>query len=107
MRTRTLDVLAGNPYNGGMSSPRDHTRSYFLTRLADELEARGMDAALRTYPAVLRVTTPGLMLSETIDCTAIGDGTRWCFRWSWGDVLHDADDPATAADKVVRVLASR
>lgn len=100
-------MRVGTPYNGVMSSPPDHTRSYFLTRLADELEARGMEAALRTYPAVLRVTTPGMMLSETIDCTAVGDGTRWCFRWSWGDVLHDADEPAAAADKVVRVLASR
>lgn len=85
----------------------DHTRSYFLTRLADELQARGMDAAVRAYPAVLRVSSPGMPLTETIDCAAVGDGTRWCFRWSWGDVLHDADDPATAADKVVRVLALR
>lgn len=66
-----------------------------------------MDAALRTYPAVLRVSGPGTTLSETIDCAAVGDGTHWCFRWSWGDVLHDADDPAAAAEKVARVLATR
>ena len=50
------------------------------------------------------------MLAESIGCTPGTDDRghlRWYYRWSWGEVLHDTDDPSAAAAKIAEVLASR
>jgi hypothetical protein len=84
--------------------PREHTRTYFLGKLARELELRGLECALRASPPSLKVTDPETtMFSETVDCVALTDG--WVYRWSWGEVLSSAEDPATAADRIVKVFA--
>jgi hypothetical protein len=87
------------------TGPREHTRTYFLGKLAEELEQRGLRAALRRDPPLLKVTGPtASLLSETVDCVALPDG--WFYRWSWGDVVASADDPAEAADVIARVLTA-
>jgi hypothetical protein len=57
------------------------------------------------------VFIPGAsMLAESIDCTpGTDDHGRlcWFYRWSWGEVLHAAEDPPGAAAKIAEVLASR
>ncbi len=30
----------------------------------------------------------------------------WFHRWSWGEVVESADDPAAAADRVVKVFTT-
>ncbi len=90
----------------------DHVRSYHLHRLATALDSRGFHAAMRTtYPAMLHVFIPGAaMLAESIGCTPDtdpGGRLRWYYRWSWGEILHDADDPPGAAAKIAEVLAAR
>jgi hypothetical protein len=50
------------------------------------------------------------MLAESIDCIPANDPEgrlRWYYRWSWGEVLHDTEDPSAAAEKIVEVLAAR
>jgi hypothetical protein len=50
------------------------------------------------------------MLAESIDCMpGTDDDGRlyWYYRWSWGEVLHDASDPPGAAAKIAEVLAAR
>lgn len=90
----------------------DHARTYHLHRLATALDGKGLAATVKTaYPAVLHVFVPGAtMLAESIDCLPANDPDgrlRWYYRWSWGEVLHDTDDPSGAADKVAGVLAAR
>ena len=90
----------------------DHARSYFLYRLATELDGHGFPATIKTtYPAALHVYIPGAtMLAESIDCTPGTDGKgrlRWYYRWSWGELLHDTEDPSAAAAKIAEVLSSR
>jgi hypothetical protein len=88
------------------ATPREHTRTYFLGKLAVELERHGLTATLRADPPALRISDPGTaLLAETVDCVHLPDG--WFYRWSWGDVVATADDPALAATKIVRVLAGR
>jgi hypothetical protein len=64
-----------------------------------------------TYPAALHIFIPGAtMLAESIDCTPGTDGMgrlRWYYRWSWGELLHDTEDPSAAAAKIAEVLSSR
>jgi hypothetical protein len=91
---------------------RDHARSYFLQRLANELDTQGFHASVKTsYPAALHVFIPGAsMLAECIDCIPGTDSNGrlcWFYRWSWGEVLHDTDDPPGAAAKIAEVLAAR
>jgi hypothetical protein len=91
---------------------RDHARSYYLHRLANALDTEGFHATVKTsYPAALHVFMPGAaMLAESIDCVPeTGDDgrLRWYYRWSWGEVLHDAADPPAAAAKIAEVLAAR
>jgi hypothetical protein len=91
---------------------RDHARSYHLHRLATALYSEGFDATVKTsYPAALHVFMPGAeMLAESIDCVPGTDDDgrlRWYYRWSWGEVLHDAADPPGAAAKIAEVLAAR
>ena len=90
----------------------DHARTYHLHRLATALDSRGLPATVKTtYPAALHVFMPGAtMLAESIDCIRANDGEgrlRWYYRWSWGEVLHDTEDPSGAAEKIVEVLAAR
>lgn len=90
----------------------DHVRSYHLHRLATALDTVGFHATVKTsYPAALHVAVPGAsMLAESIDCTpGTDDDGRlcWYYRWSWGEVLHDAEDPPGAAAKIAEVLAAR
>lgn len=90
----------------------DHARTYHLHRLATALDVRGLPATVKTtYPALLHVFMPGAtMLAESIDCIPANDGDgrlRWYYRWSWGELLHDTDDPTAAADKIADVLATR
>jgi hypothetical protein len=91
---------------------RDHARTYHLHRLATALDTQGLHATVKTsYPAALHIFAPGAtMLAESIGCTPGTDDRghlRWYYRWSWGEVLHDADDPSAAAAKIAEVLASR
>jgi hypothetical protein len=94
------------------AAARDHARTYHLHKLATALDGRGFHAAVKTtYPPALHIFIPGAaMLAETIDCipTAGDDGRlRWFYRWSWGDLLHNTDDPDAAAEKIAEVLAAR
>jgi hypothetical protein len=91
---------------------RDHVRSYHLHQLATALDSQGFHSAMKTsYPAALHVFIPGAaMLAESIDCvpdTGSDGRLRWLYRWSWGEVLHDAADPPGAAAKIAEVLAAR
>ncbi|SDL04828.1 hypothetical protein SAMN05421869_121160 [Nonomuraea jiangxiensis] len=87
-------------------TPREHTRTYFLGKLATELERRGLTATLRPYPPVLRISDPDtVMLAETVDCVPLSEG--WFYRWSWGELVGLADDPALAAERIVHVLTAR
>jgi hypothetical protein len=93
-------------------SARDHARSYYLHRLAAALDTQGFHATVRTtYPAALHVYMPGASLrAESSDCMpGTDDAGRlfWFYRWSWGEVLHDASDPPGAAAKIAGVLAAR
>jgi hypothetical protein len=95
-----------------LDGTRDHARSYYLHRLATALDTKGLHASVKTtYPAMLHIFIPGAtMLAESIDCTPGTDGMgrlRWYYRWSWGELLHDADDPSAAAAKIAEVLSSR
>ncbi|MFI7695094.1 hypothetical protein ACIBQ6_38925 [Nonomuraea sp. NPDC049655] len=85
--------------------PREHTRTYYLGKLAAELEQRGLTATLRANPPALRISDPDTaLLAETIDCVPLPEG--WFYRWSWGELVGLADDPALAAGRIVRVLAA-
>ncbi|MEV0234897.1 hypothetical protein [Nonomuraea sp. NPDC050786] len=87
------------------ATPREHTRTYYLGKLATELEQRGLTATLRSYPPALRISDPEtetVMLAETIDCVPMPEG--WFYRWSWGELVAAADDPAVAAERILRVL---
>ncbi|GIH65481.1 MULTISPECIES: hypothetical protein [Microbispora] len=85
--------------------PREHTRTYFLGKLARELELRGLEASLRPDPPSLKVRDPDAALfTETVDCVAMSDG--WFYRWSWGDVVESAEEPALAADRIVKVFTT-
>jgi len=89
----------------------DHARTYHLHRLATALDSRGLPATVKTaYPAVLHVFMPGAtMLAEKIDCIPANDlegRLRWYYRWSWGEVLHDTEDPSAAAKKIADVLGA-
>ena len=91
---------------------RDHARTYHLHRLATALDTQGLHATVKTtYPAALHIFAPGAtMLAESIGCTPGTDDRghlRWYYRWSWGEVLHDADDPSAAAAKIAEVLSAR
>lgn len=95
-----------------MDRARDHARAYYLHRLADALDTRGLHTTVKTtYPAALHIFMPGAsMLAESIGCTPdTGDDgrLRWNYRWSWGEVLHDADDPSAAAAKIAEVMSAR
>lgn len=82
---------------------REHTRTYFLGKLARELEFRGLDATLRADPPSLRVGDPGArLLTETVDCVPVAEG--WYYRWSWGEVVESTTNPAEAADRIARIL---
>ncbi|MEO3885038.1 hypothetical protein [Nonomuraea sp. B5E05] len=88
------------------AKPREHTRTYFLAKLAEELEQRGLTATLRSYPPALRISDPDtILLAETVDCVPLSEG--WFYRWSWGELVGLADDPALAAERIVHVLAAR
>ncbi|WP_327091778.1 hypothetical protein OIE66_14460 [Nonomuraea sp. NBC_01738] len=80
---------------------REHTRTYFLAKLATELEFRGLSAFLRDDPPSLRVGGPGL-LTETVDCVPVEAG--WFYRWSWGEVVESTTNPAEAADRIAMIL---
>jgi len=85
------------------ATPREHTRTYFLAKLASELERHGLTAILRANPPALRISVPdAAMLAETVDCVPLPDG--WFYRWSWGELVGLADDPVVAAERILRVL---
>jgi hypothetical protein len=95
-----------------VNGARDHARTYHLHRLAAALDSTGLHTKVRTtFPPTLHVFIPGAtMLTESIACTPdTGDDgrLRWYYRWSWGEVLHDADDPSAAAAKIADVLSAR
>lgn len=86
--------------------PREHTRTYFLGKLAVELERHGLTAILRADPPALRISDPDTaLLAETVDCVPLQGG--WFYRWSWGELVGVADDPTLAAARIVHVLARR
>jgi hypothetical protein len=95
-----------------VNGTRDHARTYHLHRLAAALDTEGLHATVRsTYPPALHVFIPGAaMLAESIVCTPATDEAgrlRWHYRWSWGELLHDAEDPQAAAAKIAGVLSAR
>jgi hypothetical protein len=45
------------------------------------------------------------MLAETVDCVPLSEG--WFYRWSWGELVGQTDDPALAAQRIMHVLAAR
>jgi hypothetical protein len=95
-----------------LERPRDHARSYHLHRLSTALDTRGLHSTVQTtYPAALHIFTPGAtMLAESIDCIPGTDDSgrlHWYYRWSWGELLHDVDDPSAAAAKIAEVLSAR
>jgi hypothetical protein len=101
-----------NKVEAMQAAARDHARTYHLHKLATALDGHGFHAAVKTtYPPALHIFIPGAaMLAETIDCipTAGDDGRlRWFYRWSWGDLLHNTDEPDAAAAKIADVLAAR
>ena len=75
-----------------------------LAHLADELGARGYEAALiaaegrRPSLAVRNPAAP--MLAENV----VADSDR--YWWSWADKIAPLTDVAAAADRVARVLAA-
>ncbi|HEV2371700.1 MAG TPA: hypothetical protein VGS19_05965 [Streptosporangiaceae bacterium] len=80
--------------------------------MATALDRQGLHATVNTsYPAALHIFAPGAtMLAESIRCTPGTDDLgrlRWFYRWSWGEVLHDTEDPKAAAAKIALVLAAR
>jgi hypothetical protein len=86
-----------------LDGTRDHARTYHLHRLATALDTEGFHATVKsTYPAALHVFIPGATAG-----TDQGGRLRWYYRWSWGELLHDTDDPGGAAAKVAEVLAAR
>ncbi|GAA3095072.1 hypothetical protein AB0K18_49045 [Nonomuraea sp. NPDC049421] len=88
------------------ATPREHTRTYYLGKLATELEQRGLTALLRSDPPALRISHPdAALMAETVDCAALSEG--WFYRWSWGELVGLADDPALAAERIAHVLATR
>lgn len=84
----------------------------YLEQLVARLDAQGLVAHVirtRSGTTFLQVINPeAANLSEAVTCApappAISGATDWYFWWSWGERMHHAEDPAGAADKVVRVL---
>ena len=61
------------------ATPREHTRTYFLGKLAVELERHGLTMTLRADPPALRISHPDTaLLAETVDCVPLPDG--WFYR---------------------------
>ncbi|HZB30467.1 MAG TPA: hypothetical protein VE465_09905 [Streptosporangiaceae bacterium] len=79
-----------------------------LDRLVRELGARGLVADVvktRSGPAFLRVVNPeATSLSEIVTCAPAPDSAEHFFWWSWGELMHQVDDPRGAARKLARVL---
>jgi hypothetical protein len=89
----------------------DQRRLGYLEGLVHELGQRGLVARVvrsRSGPAFCRVVNPeAASMSENVMCApAPGspDQRSWYFWWSWGEPMHDVDDPCGAAVKVARVL---
>jgi hypothetical protein len=82
-----------------------------LERLVRELDARGLIASVvktRSGPTFLRVVNPeATSLSEIVTCAPAPDSAEHYFWWSWGELLHQVDDPSGAAGKLARVLEPR
>jgi hypothetical protein len=92
----------------------DERRVGYLERLVHELDARGLVARVirsRSGPAFCRVVNPeAASLSENVMCApapGVLEQPPWLFWWSWGEPLHDVDDPGGAAVKVARVLKAQ
>ncbi|MDF5758755.1 hypothetical protein [Spongiactinospora sp. TRM90649] len=83
-----------------------------LERLVSELDAHGLLARVVRTPAgraFVRVINPAATsLAENVTCrqVTVPDQLDWYYWWSWGELMHRADDPAGAATKVARVLAA-
>ncbi|MDH2429736.1 hypothetical protein [Sphaerisporangium sp. TRM90804] len=79
-----------------------------LERLVDELDARGLHARLvhtQSGRAFVRVINPNATsLAENVTCRP--QAVPAYYWWSWGERMHQVDDPAGAATKVARVLAA-
>jgi hypothetical protein len=84
------------------------TRHDHLDQLVRELGARGLVASVvktRSGPAFLRVVNPeATSLSEIVTCAPAPDSAEHFFWWSWGELMHQVDDPRGAAKKLARVL---
>jgi hypothetical protein len=92
----------------------DDPRQRYLECLVHELGERGLVARVvrsRSGPAFCRVVNPAARsLTENLMCApAPGDSGRrsWYFWWSWGEPMHEVDDPRGAAAKVARVLQAQ
>jgi hypothetical protein len=89
----------------------DERRIGYLEGLVHALADRGLVARVvrsRSGPAFCRVVNPdAASLCENVMCAPAPGGADhlpWYFWWSWGEPLHDVDDPHGAAVKVARVL---
>lgn len=84
-----------------------------LDRLAAGLLVAGFQVLPRYDgdPPYLRVINPlvGPLLGETIGVTrhdAPAGEPAWVFRWSWTEILHNADDIDGTVTKISQVLAA-
>jgi hypothetical protein len=84
------------------------TRHDHLDGLVRELGARGLVASVvkpRSGPAFLRVVNPEATgLAEVVTCAPAPNSSEHFFWWSWGELMHQVDDPSGAAKKLAHVL---
>jgi hypothetical protein len=80
----------------------------YLEELVHELGSRGLVARVvmtHTGPAFLRVVNPAAAsLAENVTCAPAPDTCDHYYWWSWGEPMHQVEDPHGAATKVARVL---
>ncbi|MFC0038700.1 hypothetical protein [Actinomadura rayongensis] len=83
-------------------------RVAYLEDLEQALDTRGLVGRVvstGTGHAFLRVINPdAASLAEDVTCAPSPESPDVYFWWSWGERLHPADDPATAASKLAHVL---
>lgn len=95
----------------GLPTGADREAVALLDNLAAGLLTAGFEVLPRYDgdPPFLRVISPlaGPLLGETIGITRHGDPNgepAWVFRWSWTEILHNADNIDSAVTKISHVL---
>ena len=84
-------------------------------KLADQAVTICRERSVRGYPSALNRAAriigdqdadQGLELLEKGIAAAKAMSDGWFYRWSWGDVVESADEPAAAADRIVKVFTT-